>query len=81
MESNGKTLPQITIGWDAQTQSVHVNAANFQSMGFVIALLDMAKRSVEQAAREQDMRAFMDKQNTAALNPEEETITRRILRR
>jgi hypothetical protein len=50
-ELGSKTLPGITIGWDAEVQDVFVDHGTFTSMPFIIALLEMAKLQMEARLR------------------------------
>lgn len=79
MELNGKTLPQITVGWDSQDQTVHVATADtaFRNLDFVLAILQMACRTVESSQRQQALQALQSQ----GLTKDEEEVTRRILRR
>lgn len=51
---------EITVVWDAQEQRVHVKVPRdaFKTVDFALAVLDMAKRALEDTARMQKVAAM-----------------------
>ena len=69
----GKQLPAIAIGWDAEVQDVAVqfDPKSFKTYEFVIAVLDMAKSKMEKIVKMQHVQQLQanaaEAQRTQAL--------------
>ena len=66
----GKQLPALAIGWDADKQQVLLdfNPEHFRTWDFVLALLQMAQRKAETQLRSQQVQAMAEAQQQAQQN-------------
>lgn len=60
MNENGEQrIPAIAVGWNGETQTVHLQyGAEFKNTDFVICLLQMAVRALEDKRKLEQMQAL-----------------------
>jgi hypothetical protein len=76
-EEQAKRLPTISIGWDQETQSVHLKFENseFRTWSFVKAIFAQAMDLADQKAKEGHVMAM---QRMAMEHAQAESLRRRI---